>query len=63
MAGFFFADSQSPEYIDLAGSPEVRLDLQEMALDPRHIFATTTPIFNEWVVYPGFFRMEHDGTS
>lgn len=23
----------------------------EMALDPRHIFATTTPIFNEWVVY------------
>ena len=21
-----------------------------MAMDPRHIFAATTPIFNEWIV-------------
>eukprot|EP00434_Breviolum_minutum_P036987 symbB.v1.2.032782.t1/scaffold3980.1/size46957/2 len=23
----------------------------DMAMDPRHIFAATTPIFNEWIVY------------
>ena len=62
MAGFFLRTASHPRFRS-GGSPEIRLDPQEMALDPRHIFATTTPIFNEWVVYPGFFRMEHDGTS
>merc|ERR1711920_564598 len=38
-------------YVQAADRADWYQDFYDMALDPRHFFAATTPIFAEWVAY------------